>query len=267
MVVRVGHHGARSGGMCVHRRAIAGVAALGVVVPSAILGSMMLVTHGYGRRAVRGRKVAQAAGGTVVVFGGRALADRPGRVLQARLDHALSLYRAGRVAHIAVAGGVPAITDHVSGGYDEVAAGTTYLRRAGVPDAHVIGVSPGQNTREQVESTRHIVVDSGRGPVVAVSSSYHLLRISIEARRMGFRVVPSAPAASPDTATARLYLSHLVADSIALLWYASPRWLTSHIYTGAGSFRHMALLSATGDISWRELPGTLHPRTLLHRKH
>lgn len=224
----------------------------------------MALTHAYGQRA---RRSLRAVGGTVVVFGGRALADRPGKVLQSRLDHALALYRTGRADRIAVAGGVPAVTDHLSGGYDEVAAGTRYLREAGVPDTRIIGVSPGQNTREQVESTRHIVVDSGRGPVVAVSSSYHLLRISIEARRMGFRVVPSAPAASPDTATARLYLSHLVADSIALLWYASPRWLTSHIYTGAGSFRHMALLSATGDISWRELPGTLHPRTLLHRKH
>lgn len=225
--------------------------------PIVTVGIAAVRVHRAARRAVSTDGV---AGTTAVIFGAQALNDEPGPILRARLDHAIVLYRQGRVRGLAMAGGVPAFADAPSGGHDEVAAAMSYARRQGVPAEHLIAVRPGQNTREQVQSTRSVIVEAELGPVVAVSSSYHLRRIISEARREGFAVAATAPPGSPDIATRRLYASHVLADSMALIWYAVPARLSRHIDTSAGSMRHLALLAMTGDISWRGVLPALHPR-------
>lgn len=127
----------------------------------------------------------------------------------------------------------------------------SYARGHGVPDEDILEVRPGQNTREQVTATRRLVWDAGLGPITVVSSSYHLARVLDEARRQGFEVTVSAPANSPDQATPRMYLSHLAADTLALLWYALPPGITARVDTSAGTFRHLGVMALTGDVDWR----------------
>jgi uncharacterized SAM-binding protein YcdF (DUF218 family) len=227
---------------------VAGAGAV-AVVPVAVVGATMVRAHLIGRRA-RGRH--DVAANTAVVFGSRAFADRPGSILRARLDHAIALQRSGRVSRLAMAGGVPATEHGPAGGHDEVRAMVEYARQAGVPHDLILEVRPGQNTREQVTSTRHAVIDAGIGPAVAVSSTYHLARIRDEARRQGFDLALTAPETSTDTAGARVYLSHVFADAMASLWYALPAWVAQRIDTSAGSFRHMGLLALTGDVTWTD---------------
>lgn len=229
-------------------------AAAVVATPLAVVGIAMWRTHRFGRRAL---SQPPAPGCTIVVFGATALADGPDVVLRARLDHARDLYQRGMGERIAVAGGVPAFHDAPSGGHDEVAAGLDYLRARNIPAEDLVEVRPGQNTREQVVSTKARVIDQGGGPVIAVSSSYHLLRIAREAHRQGFEVSVSAPAQSADTSTTRLYVSHLIFDTAAVAWYSLPTSITRRVNTAAGSFRHLALLAMTGDVppreAWRSL--------------
>ena len=135
---------------------------------------------------------------------------------------------------------------------DEVPVMVAYARAAGVPVDRILEVRPGQNTREQVASTRSVVIDAGLGPVVAVSSTYHLARIQDEARRRGFDIELTAPPTSRDVATLRSYLSHVLTDALAGLWYALPPSIAQRVDTSAGSFRHMGLLAMTGDVTWRE---------------
>lgn len=229
-----------------------------VAAPAVLLGGAMLRVHVIAQRA-QGRT--DASGETAVVFGSRALGDEPDSILQARLDHALELYRTGRVSRLAMAGGVPVLDVGPSGGHDEVPAMVSYALRAGVPPDHIHEVRPGQNTREQVASTRRLVVDAGLGPVVAVSSNYHLARIRDEARRHAFAVEVAAPVTSPDVARPRLYLSHVFADAVAGLFYALPASVARRVNTSAGSFRHMGLLAMTGDVSWRDALRSLGRRT------
>lgn len=220
-----------------------------VAIPVALLGYSMLRVHLIGRRA---RARIDVCGETAVVFGAQVIGDDPGGVLRSRLEHAVGLYRTGRVDRLAMAGGVPVTEDGPSGGHDEVPAMVNYALRSGVPRESILEIRPGQNTREQISSTRRMVIDEGQGPVIAVSSSYHLARIRDEARRQGFDVIVTSPPASPDTATTRLYLSHVLTDAIAGMWYELPQRIAARVNTSAGSFRHLGLLALTGEVPWRE---------------
>lgn len=227
-----------------------------VASPAALLGASMLRVHFIGQRA-RGRM--DVRGMTAVVFGAQAIGDEPEPVLRARLEHAIALYRAGSVDRLAMAGGVPVTDQGPSGGHDEVPAMVNYAARSGVPRGDIAEIRPGQNTREQVSSTRRLIVEAGQGPVVAVSSSYHLARIRDESRRQGFDVAVTAPATSPDTARPRLYASHVLADAFAGFWYSLPQGLAARLDTSAGSFRHLGFLAMTGDVPWRDALRALRP--------
>lgn len=228
-----------------------------LAMPVAVMSAAMLRVHVVGVRA-RGR--IDVSGETLVVFGSRAFDGVPGPILRARLDHGVAMYRAGSVGRLAMAGGVPVTADGPSGGHDEVPVMVAYARNAGVPPEHVMEVRPGQNTREQLSSTRRVVIDAGLGPAVAVSSSYHLARIRGEARRQGFRIAVTAPVTSSDVAHPRVYVAHVLADALAGLWYALPPAIARRIDTSAGSFRHMGLLALTGDITWGEALGSLRSK-------
>lgn len=238
------------------RRAWAVALGACVATPPLVVAASMLRVHLIARRA---RGSTDAAGGTAVIFGSRAFDDVPGPILRARLDHAIELYRRGRVGRLAMAGGVPVTVEGPSGGQDEVPVMVSYARAHGVPADRIVEVRPGQNTREQVASCRRLVVDAGLGPVVAVSSSYHLARIRAEAARLGFAVEVTAPVTSPDVATVRAYLAHVLADALAGLFYALPLTVAQRVNTSAGSFRHLGLLALTGDVPWREALRSLHP--------
>lgn len=227
-----------------------------IVTPLIAVARLMWRTHRFGHQA---KRKTPPAGCTIVVFGAMARADGPQGVLRARLDQAKDLYQKGLGERIAVAGGVPTVGGMMAADHDEVVAGLNYLRAHGVPSDHLVEIRPGQNTREQVASTKTRIVDQGGGPVIAVSSAYHLLRISREARRNGFAVAVSAPAQSPDTRTLRLYASYLIFDTAAIIWYSLPPAITEHVNTGAGSFRRLGLRAMTGDVhpreAWRSLFG------------
>ncbi|MFM8774074.1 MAG: YdcF family protein [Actinomycetota bacterium] len=235
------------------RSLLGGIALAGIAVPTVSIAIALTRVHVCARRAVAN---ADPPGSTIVVFGSQALDGAPSLALRARLDHALMLYRARPGRCLAMAGGVPASRDPMRGGSDEVAAMIAYARAGGVPDQDLIAVRPGQNTREQVASTRRAVVEAGFGPVIAVSSSYHLARVCAEARRRGFTVEPSASAYAPDANTSRGYLAHAFADALGLLWYALPTRLTRVVDTTAGSLRHTTVGVLAGRFTWRELRRT-----------
>lgn len=235
------------------RTALGALAVAVVAIPALSLAVAAARVHIYARRAVANT---DPDGATIVVFGSQALESGPAAALRARLDHALGLYRSRPGRRLAMAGGVPMVMDNARGGHDEVAAMVAYARERGVPDADLIEVRPGQNTREQVASTRRLVVDAGLGPVIGVSSSYHLARICDEARRQGFAIAPSASADGMDVSTPRQYATHVFADALGLLWYALPEAVSRRVDTSAGSWRHVGVGVLAGRFRWRELRQT-----------
>ncbi|WP_259919482.1 YdcF family protein [Jannaschia sp. M317] len=120
-----------------------------------------------------------------LVLGAAVRADgTPSPSLALRVDHAVALYRAGRVGAICVAGGVG------RHGPAEGTVGRARARAAGVPDADLIVEVASRNTAQNIANARSLL--AGR-PVVIVSHRWHLPRAWLAARLLGLTVTASGP--------------------------------------------------------------------------
>lgn len=222
--------------------ALRAAAAIGVtaVATAATCGAVLLAgAYRDDRRAVRpATRFRPGCSRAIGVFGAEALPDRPTAELRARLDHAVGLWRAGVAPVIVVTGG---IDDRV----DEVVVMRDYVVAAGVPVDRVIEGVPRGNTRASVQAFRGSA-PPGPGPVVAVSTSYHALRILAEARRQRLPVIVSSPPDSPERRDPRLFRTRMIAEVGGVVWYALPGWMTRRVSTSGGSWRHTLPLRLAG---------------------
>lgn len=122
----------------------------------------------------------------IVVLGAAQYDGRPSPVLQARLDHALELYREG-YAPLIVTTGAGQEGDRFTQGY----AGYDYLRSAGVPDESIVVITDGSSTWEELSATARQAERFGIESVVLVSDPYHAMRIDRIAAEVGLDAVVS----------------------------------------------------------------------------
>ena len=145
----------------------------------------------------------------IVVFGAALWDGRPSPELAARLHRAAALHRAGRAPLVVCSGGD-------CEGRSEARAMREELLRLGVP-AEAIAVD------EQGVSTRRTLARAARAfeRVIAVSSPYHVLRISREARRHRLVALPEPSAWRPRGRGLRRLRAE--AREIAAVWWYSLR--------------------------------------------
>jgi uncharacterized SAM-binding protein YcdF (DUF218 family) len=120
----------------------------------------------------------------IVVLGAAQYDGRPSPVLRARLDKALTLYRAGVAPRIVTTGANQA-GDRFTEGY----AGFEYLREKGVPEADLIVITDGMNTWEELSATARELRGRGHRTVVLVSDGYHAYRLEQTAQDVGLDAV------------------------------------------------------------------------------
>ena len=108
----------------------------------------------------------------IVVLGAAQYDGRPSPVLQARLDHALELYREGVARKIVLTGGKQA-----GDRFTEAFTGFTYLRKAGVPDSDLVVITDGANTWESLAAAARQLKSGDQRDVVMVSDPYHNQRL------------------------------------------------------------------------------------------
>lgn len=202
--------------------ALGAVGAVGLAV-AVILAEITRRTWVAEREALETRSLPGAR--AIVVFGAAVHEGGPCPELQARLDHAIQLYRAGAAELIIPSGGV-------AHGIDEVETMTAYLVEAGVPAEAILPGRPGHNTRATVATLREMDLD----PYLAVSSPYHMHRIRAEARRTGVPLGVSAPC-SPDMTRPRVHRVRFATEVAGAAWYCLPVPLTARI--GPGRLRHL----------------------------
>lgn len=128
----------------------------------------------------------------IVVLGAAHYNGRPSPVLRARLDHAAELYHRGLAPLVVVTGGT-ASGDTVS----EAAAGRRYLLNAGLPDSAVHAEETGSSTEPSLRAAALEVRRRGGASAILVSDGFHLLRLTIIARRLGLRPYGSPAPDSP----------------------------------------------------------------------
>ena len=144
----------------------------------------------------------------IVVLGAAQWDGKPSPVLKARVDHAVSLWRAGLAPVLVMTGGAgPGDTT------TEAAVERRYAMSLGVP-ASAIRLEP--ESRTTAESLRNVATMMGKDAreVILVSDPFHMLRLSILARRFGLRPLTSPTRTSPISANAAQSWRYSLQESV-----------------------------------------------------
>ena len=169
----------------------------------------------------RGRQVLSAASGdelrrsdAIVVLGRELVADRPTHVFQARLEHALALWRGEWAPEIVVSGGMTGRAN-----VSEAAAGRDYLLAAGVPPAAVSIEERSRHTLENLFFVRETLRARGLARIVLVSDPLHLARAAALARGFALEVCCSPAVESPPARGSLGWWIRAGREGFLLHWY------------------------------------------------
>lgn len=137
------------------------------------------------------RKDASRKADAIVVLGAAQWDGKPSPVLRARVDHAIGLWRRGMAPVLIMTGG-QAPGDTTS----EAAVERRYAMSHGVPDTAIRTEGQSRNTSESLRNVAAMLPGDRRN-VILVSDGFHMLRLSILARRFGLRPQTSPTRTSP----------------------------------------------------------------------
>lgn len=167
--------------------------------------------------ALQGRRDETQPAGAAVVLGAAQWNGSPSPVLQARLDHALDLYRRGTVGKIILTGGVGQ-GDSVS----EAAAGRDYLVQHGVATTTLLLEQQGTTTWESMQNAARLARANGINSVLLVSDAYHMLRALKMAHdlRLNAYASPIRPASGIESLDEAM---HVLREAGAYLLYVFAR--------------------------------------------
>jgi len=147
--------------------------------------------------------------GAIVVLGAAQYVGRPSPVLRARLDHALALWRRGLAPIMIVTGGTGR-GDTTS----EAAVSQRYVVQHGVPVQAVLLETEGRTTSESMAGVSALMGGQGRRDVLLVSDPFHMLRLTIIARRHGLEPFASPTPTSPIAASPTLRWKYALSESV-----------------------------------------------------
>ena len=179
----------------------ASVAALAVLV-LAWVASMVAVDQA-------GRRDHAQRADAIVVLGAAQYVGRPSPVLRARVDHAVALWKRGLAPTLILTGGTGA-GDTVS----EAAVARKYAMSKGVPDRAIVLEINGRTTSESVRAVARIMEDREQHSVILVSDPFHMLRLSILARRHGLEPYTSPTRTSPIDSNREQRWKYMVSESV-----------------------------------------------------
>jgi uncharacterized SAM-binding protein YcdF (DUF218 family) len=147
--------------------------------------------------------------GAIVVLGAAQYVGRPSPVLRARLDHAIALWRRGLAPIMIVTGGTGR-GDTTS----EAAVSQRYVVHRGVPVQAVLLETEGRTTSESMAGVSALMGSQGRRDVLLVSDPFHMLRLTIIARRHGLKPFASPTPTSPIAASPTLRWKYALSESV-----------------------------------------------------
>jgi uncharacterized SAM-binding protein YcdF (DUF218 family) len=128
----------------------------------------------------------------VVVMGAAQYDGTPSPLLESRLQHALDLYKSGRVMFIAVTGGkMPGDR------FTEAAASHRWLTDRGVPSAVILREDEGRSTWESLNNIGAVLSSRDIWNVLVSTDRWHMQRSVLSLRELGFHAEPSATSTSP----------------------------------------------------------------------
>lgn len=128
----------------------------------------------------------------IVVLGAAQFDGRPSKILAARLDHAIDLFRRDIAPVVVVTGG-----KQLGDRFTEAGASASYLHDHAVPDRAILRETTGRSSWQSLASAARILKERNLTAVVLVSDPYHAARIEDIAHEVGLRAVTSPTRTSP----------------------------------------------------------------------
>lgn len=157
-----------------------------------VVGAVLLAGYMAVRISAQGDRDEQRPADAIVVLGAAQFNGTPGGVFEARLQHAVDLYKAGIAPYFVVTGGkLPA--DRTT----EAATARRWAIAHGVPASAILGENRGRNTLESVEAVAEIFRERGLTSAVFVSDETHMLRVLRMASDQGIVAYGSPTRTSP----------------------------------------------------------------------
>lgn len=148
---------------------IALAAALLVVVLALLLGYLVTVAHQIQAQSTRD-EARQAD--VILVLGAAQYRGKPSPILQARLNHALTLYSRGIAPYLLTTGGAGGDTH-----FTEAEVGRAYLIQHGVPSEAILTHPQGSTTAQSLDGAAEIMHRMNLHSCVVVSDGYHIYRV------------------------------------------------------------------------------------------
>ena len=160
--------------------------------------------------------------GAIVVLGAAQYVGRPSPVLRARLDHAIALWNRG-YAHTMIVTGGTGTGDTTS----EAAVSQRYVVQHGVPKSAVLLETEGRTTSQSMDGVAALMASRGRKDILLVSDPFHMLRLTILARRHGLEPytspTPTSPIAASPTERWKYALSESIKAPLAFIFERNSR--------------------------------------------
>jgi len=158
----------------------------------------------------------------IVVLGAAQYVGRPSPVLRARLDHAVDLWRRKLAPVIIVTGGTGR-GDTTS----EAAVSRRYAIKQGVPAKAILMETKGRTTSESMDGVAALMAQRHRRDVLLVSDPFHMLRLTILARRHGLvpyaSPTPTSPIAANPSERWKYALSESIKAPLAFIFERNSR--------------------------------------------
>jgi uncharacterized SAM-binding protein YcdF (DUF218 family) len=158
----------------------------------ALAGTVVMTGYATFRIWDQGERDERRPADAIVVLGAAEYDGRPSPVFRARLDHAVSLYKAGFAPFLVVTGG-KASGDRTT----EAAVAREFAIGHGVPDNAILVEDRGRTTLESLRSVGDMLRRRGMRDAVFVSDRAHMLRVLRMARDQGLTSFGSPTTTSP----------------------------------------------------------------------
>ena len=138
----------------------------------AVAGFVLVVAWAIYRIAVQGEVDEARRADAIVVLGAAQYSGQPGGVFEARLQHAVDLYKEHLAPYLIVTGGKLPLDVTTEG-----ATARAWAIEHGVPEKAILGEYIGRNTLESLEGVAAIMAAHGMRTAVFVSDRTHMLRV------------------------------------------------------------------------------------------
>ena len=157
-----------------------------------LAGFLLLVAWAIYRIAAQGEIDEVRRADAIVVLGAAQFSGQPGGVFEARLQHAVDLYKQHYAPYLIVTGGK--LPDDIT---TEAATARAWAIANGVPKEAILGENTGRNTLESLEGVAAIMRAHHFESALFVSDRTHMLRVLRMAADLGLTAWSSPTPTSP----------------------------------------------------------------------